>query len=281
MKLKPKIAKLEDVEEKFRGLYVEADGGFKLDIEVEGYESPEAVDRLKRTVASVRTELATAKAEAEKFKDIDPDKIEEQAAELEELRAKVATAADPKNQEAVDKLVATRVQNETRQLRRDLTKAQNELTKFQTENQTLRADKAKSTIEGEVRKAAATLKLLPSAIEDAIMHAERTMEVTADGKVVTKDNAGVTPGITAEEWLGEDMKSKRPHWFEGSIGGGGPGNKEQTSAGKDNPWTKAGWNVTQQMQLEATDKGKAERMAKAAGVELGATKPAEPAGAAK
>ena len=56
---------------------------------------------------------------------------------------------------------------------------------------------------------------------------------------------------------------------DGGDGGGGGGG----DLGKDNPWTKAGWNMTRQSKLYSSDKAEAERLMKVAGVELGATAP--------
>ena len=54
------------------------------------------------------------------------------------------------------------------------------------------------------------------------------------------------------------------------AGGGSGGSGDLTGA---NPWSKAGWNVTNQSKQYTADKVEAERLMKAAGVGLGATSP--------
>lgn len=46
-----------------------------------------------------------------------------------------------------------------------------------------------------------------------------------------------------------------------------------TKKTKLNPWSASGWDVTKQMEITAADVQLAARLAKAAGCELGATKP--------
>ena len=51
----------------------------------------------------------------------------------------------------------------------------------------------------------------------------------------------------------------------GGAGGGG--------VGKDNPWSKAGWNMTKQSTMYVADKAAAIAMMDVAGVKLGAIAP--------
>ena len=105
------------------------------------------------------------------------------------------------------------------------------------------------------------------------MLGERVFEVREDdGAVVTRDNVGVTPGIKATDWLAE-IQPTRAHWWAQSSGGGaGGGGGNGGSFGK-NPWSKDNWSLTEQGKV-ATEKGMetAERMAKAVGSTIGATK---------
>lgn len=52
---------------------------------------------------------------------------------------------------------------------------------------------------------------------------------------------------------------------------------EQQKASKNNPWSRDGWNLTRQMSVYKSDSKLAERLAKAAGSYIGATKPARAA----
>jgi hypothetical protein len=112
-----------------------------------------------------------------------------------------------------------------------------------------------------------------TAIDDAVILAERQLEVLDDGNVVTKDKVGVTPGLDPLAWL-QEMQSKRPHWWAPSQGGGAGGNR---GGGNDftgpNPFSNEHWNMTAQGKLVMTDPKKAEKMATAAGTSIGGMRP--------
>jgi hypothetical protein len=111
-------------------------------------------------------------------------------------------------------------------------------------------------------------------LEDALEVAGRMFEVDEDGKVVTKDEVGVTPGIDAVVWLTE-MQNKRPHWWGTTSGGGSRGNNGNngTTTG-NNPFTREHWNMTEQGKLVKTNRARAEQLARSAGTTIGGGMPA-------
>jgi hypothetical protein len=110
-------------------------------------------------------------------------------------------------------------------------------------------------------------------MDDAFMHAERLFEEDSEGNLVMKENVGFTPGTDVAFWLGE-MQSKKSHWWPASEGGGAGGNRGGKVDNSPNPWSHAGWNLTEQSKIYNSDRAKAERLATSAGVKvLGATKP--------
>lgn len=115
-----------------------------------------------------------------------------------------------------------------------------------------------SVIQNELRAAAKLEGIKESAIEDAVLHA----------RDFTMDDAGTArhkDGLEPRAWL-RSMKSSRPHWF-------GPAQK--TAESIPNPWTREHWNITAQGQVFAKfGEAKAAEMAKAAGVNVFATRPA-------
>lgn len=83
-KLKGFVEKLEDVEEGFRPLYVQTeDGKFKLDA-----EGVEDVKGLKSALEKEREAARIARAEAAKYKDVDPEKYREMLAAAEDQERK-------------------------------------------------------------------------------------------------------------------------------------------------------------------------------------------------
>ena len=98
------------------------------------------------------------------------------------------------------------------------------------------------------------------------------MEVQDDGNVITKENAGVTPGLDPVAWL-TDQQEKRPYLW-GVTQGGGAGGARNKIAIKDNPWTRENWNLTAQGRV-MRDQGmeKAKEMAAQAGSKVDAIAP--------
>lgn len=127
------------------------------------------------------------------------------------------------------------------------------------------------TIADDVRSATSKMKVVESAVEDITLLAERVFTIDEGGRVVTKDNVGVTPGISVDVWLTE-MQSKRPHWWGPSAGGGAPGNRGGVGGGA-NPWSKDSWNMTEQARIYTENPARAEQLAKSAGTKIGGMKP--------
>jgi len=84
--------------------------------------------------------------------------------------------------------------------------------------------------------------------------------VETDGKTPVFGQDGVTP-LTFDEWVTRQV-AEAPHLFESSAGGGAPGHGSG-GVGKysaKNPFAKATWNLTSQMQLQKTDPSLAARL---------------------
>lgn len=104
-------------------------------------------------------------------------------------------------------------------------------------------------------------------------------EVAQDGSVVTKLEAGngVSPNQKPEDYFAGLARDEQYRMFwPKSVGAGadaGAGGAGKAGVGKDNPWSKAGWNMTTQSRLYKENKTSAEEMMKLAGVALGAVTP--------
>ena len=83
------------------------------------------------------------------------------------------------------------------------------------ENKQLKALFISSAIKEQARQAG----VVDSAVYDAMLHAERVFELK-DGLVQARELIGKdNQPLTAGEWF-EQMRSKAPHWFPASTGGG-------------------------------------------------------------
>jgi hypothetical protein len=274
----------EDIPEGYRDLYTEKNGKWEL-TGVQGVKTQADVDRVQAALTKERTEHKTTKASLAQFEGIDPESVASMTLSLEEAQAQLAALNKDGNvdPEKIEPIVAARLKQATAPLERDkanlerqIEAKRKEVAEREAKIAELNTSIVNDRIEREVRDAAATAKITPSAVTDAVMRARSIFEQTDDGRTVTRDVAGVTPGLNPVEWL-KDMQEKAPHWWPNSVGGGsqgggGPGGRPY--AGANNPWSKEGWNITKQGAVVKTlGEAKAAEIAAQAGCKIGDTKP--------
>lgn len=261
--------KEDDVPDAHKELYTERDGKWVLTgVEGGGY------DNINRVTEALRKEKNDHKATKDKYSKLngkDIDQLLERDGEYEEL--KLRAEGKSLDEEKLEQMVSIRVKQKMAPLERENTELKSKLATSEGEVNTLRGEKTSNTIKSHIRKAASKLKVTDTALEDIEILGERLFEIDDTGRVVAKDNVGVTPGIDVEMWL-SDQREKRPHWFPGNVGGGAGGSRGQHGGGA-NPWSHDGWNLTEQGKILKEDRSKAERMAAMHGVDL--KKPVRPA----
>ena len=280
MVLKTTYDSKDDIPEAHLELFTERSGKWEL-TGVEGIKTVADIDRMAVGLTKEREAHKKTKEKLEAFGELDPLQAQKDTDAIVELKTKLeaaeAAAGDGKPDEAViDKLVEARVATVVKPLQRDLEKAN----KLNVENgDTITAFQLKDTnrsITDAVRKAAIESKMVPSAIEDALMLSERQFELTEDGSVLTRDNVGVTPGIDATVWVTE-MQEKRAHWWPTSQGGGAGGGSGNGGGMGDNPFSFKSWNMTKQGESVRSNPEQAARLAQSAGTTVGGPKPQPPA----
>lgn len=276
MALKAQIDSLEDVAEGLRTEYKEMTDPtskktvFVLDID--GTIDPlPGVKALKDESARRRIENTNLKGQMDKFKvlgDKDPAEILTLLDRIPELEA----AAEGKLDEAkINGIVEGRLKSKLGPLERERDQLRTQLGEKDKVIEGYTAKERARLIGGALSKAARELKAVDSALEDIELYGDRIFEVTEEGNVVTKDGVGVTPGLSAKDWL-TDMQSKRPHWWGPSTGGGAGGGRGGPAGGV-NPWKAETWNVTEQGNIVRTDRARADKLAAAAGTKVGGLKP--------
>jgi hypothetical protein len=286
-KLKAIYDKAEEIPEGLAEYYIEKDGKFLAN--VEGIKTQADVDKLVEAAKKERELHKATKDKLAKFGDIDPDTLPATLSELEETKAQLEAITkdgkidDTKLEPIVEarvKRVLGPVERQRDQLQRDLDLSKKSYAEKEAEVAALNGSIKRSRIENTLRDAAAAAKVVSYAIDDAVMNGLNIFDVAEDGRILTKDNAtfagsSVTPGIEAKEWL-KDAIEKKPHWWPASVGGGSGGGKGGAGGRSDNPWLKENWNMTMQGRyVNQHGVEKATEAARAAGVTLGATKPAE------
>jgi hypothetical protein len=220
MALALSVAKLDDVAEAVRGLYVEKDGKFQLD--VDGIEDTSGLkSALQAERKAVKDAKDAAKALEEKFAGLDPAKVREMMAKLDQDGEAALIAAGK-----IDEVIAKRSEKLRAELQRQVDEAQGAVkaanertTKY---SQRVLDDRIKDAVIGKVHV---------SAIKNGdVMRAAReifslddegnAIQLGADGKpVLGKD--GKTP-FSPAEWI-ESMAEQAPHWFPAGGSGGGSG----------------------------------------------------------
>jgi hypothetical protein len=272
MTLKDTLDNLDDLPESVnpRELYVERDGKFALNI-------PGVVPRseLQRVLSSLEKERNDHKQVRERlgaWGELKPDEVLSELDRIDEYR-KAAEGKLDDNQ--IEELVQRRLQRQVGPVQRELEKIAKERDTLRGELESMQKDAQRRTVHDEIRKAAKGAQIRESAIDDALVLGERVFEITEDGRTVTRDGVGVTPGLSPGEWFNE-IQQARPHWWPEDRGAEARGSRAGLPAGfeGENPFSADGWNITAQHRfVRQYGMEKATALAKKAGTTVGGPKP--------
>ena len=252
MALKNKYTNAGEVPAELKPFYVERDGVWLLDSELN--------DELRQTNATVMKERD---ALLKRFDGIDPDSVRQ----LADDKRKLEEAAQLKAGE-FDKVMEAR-----------LKAARAEWDKVHApvlaERDALTGRLTAIQIDQAVVNEATKRGLRPTALPDITARARTNFKLVngvpqafeADGTTARMGKDGATP-MTLAEWV-DGLVSDAPHLFEANAGGGGPGGRPSGGAGASarasrNPYRKETFNLTEQMQLQKTDPALAARLKAAA-----------------
>ena len=268
MKLKAVVKDLSEVDEKYHDLYIERNGEYQLD-RIEGMATEADVQRVQKALDSERKDRREIEEKYRPFKNMDPQEVQEKLDKFDEYK-ELADNNGGDVEERAQKLADARIKSALGPVERERDELKTQVQQKDEVLEGFTKKDRKRTIHDEVRSAASELNVLPSALDDALMLAEHQFDISEDNKVITKEDAGVTPGIDPKTWLSE-MQEKRPHWWPVSEGGGAGGGSGGNAT--DNPWSKKNWNMTEQSKKYKENPQQAERMAKSAGTTIGGPKP--------
>jgi hypothetical protein len=272
--LKDVHEKLEEIAEPFRELYTEKNGKWEL-TGIAGVKTSADIARVQESLTKERNDHKATKAALSAWGELKPDEVTAKLDRMGELELAAKGKIDEaKIEEIVQKRVEGTLRSKLTPVERENGKLKELLANTEKEVGSLKGEKRTRTIHDAVRRALTGAKARPEAEEDALLLAERVFDVSEEGKPVTRDGVGVTPGLDPAAWLAE-IQPRRQHWWPPSVGGGGRGSGPSGGGfGTGNPWTADGWNVTEQGKfLREHGKEKAEAAAKAAGTKLGAGRP--------
>ena len=268
MKLKFAVENLADVPEQFQSLYEQ--NGDKYEFAgVEGLYKQDDINRLQEALRKERNDHKAAK---DKYSALNGRDVNEILAELDRIEEYKQAAGGKIDETKLTEMVEARIKGRVAPIEREKAQLTEKLAELTGQiEQFKRAEvqrKISDTVTEALRKSAG---LQPTAYDDALMLAERVFEIDELGRVVTRDGVGVTPGIDPTVWLSE-VKSKRPHWWGPTVGGGAAGS-HTGGVSSDNPWSAKSWNMTKQAEIMRSDMERAKQMARSAGSFVGATSP--------
>jgi hypothetical protein len=282
MRLKTIYDTEAEIPEGYADLYTERNGKWEL-TGIEGVKTQADVDRVQSALTKERSDHKVAKEALKAFEGFDPEEITAQATKLEEVSAQLeAINKDGRIDETkLEPIIAARLKQATAPLEREKLSLQRQLddqkknvAEKDGEVLVLKTSITTGNIERQIRDAAAEAKLVPSAVVDAVLHGRSVFEQTEDGRTITRDVPGVTPGLSPKEWF-RDMQEKAPHWWPATVGGGSRGGSGGSLGRANNPWSKEAWNVTKQgAYVREHGEEKAGQLAAAVNSKVGATKPA-------
>lgn len=266
----------DDIPEQYRDLFTQKGESWEL-TGVRGMKTAADVERLTTSLKKEREEHKATKAAAGAWAELgDLEDVQAKLDRLPELEAAAdGKLDDDKIAEIANKRAEALVRGKLSPLERELAKAKKEREELAGVVDEYRGKETRRTIHDRMRAALKAAKTIPEAEEDALLLAERVLEVTEDGDVLTREGVnGIPAGLDPAALLGE-LQEKRPHWWPASQGGGARGSGGGGGTGGKNPWTAEGWNMTEQGRV-VREKGMehAQRLASAAGTKVGGTKPA-------
>lgn len=256
-----------DIPTEYLPLFSEQGGKWVL-TGISGIKTDSDIQRLQESLRKERDDHKATKSRLAAFSDLDPEEV---VAKLDRIAELEAAAGGKIDEAKLNEMVEARIRTRTAPLERKIATLEQDLQAKDAANKELTLKEKTRLIHDHIRKAATAAKIRDTAIEDAIVLGERVFDVDENGSVVTRDNVGVTPGLSADVWLTE-QQTTRPHWWPESNGVGAKGGNGL--GGGANPFSHENWNLTAQGQMLRTDPKKAEQMAKSAGTTVGGMRPA-------
>ncbi len=269
MALKDTYDSLDDIDEPFRELYSERDGKFEL-TGITGIKTTADVTRVQASLTKERSDHKATKVKLGLWGELDHADVMTKLDSISELEA----AANGKlDQAQIDEIVERRMKTKMAPHDRELSLARETIETQGGEITGFKSANSNRKITDALRKVLTKAQVLPGAMEDAMLYVGVFEIREDDGAVVTRENAGVTPGLDPGSWYAEIQDSKR-HWLGESKGGGSRGSRGGGGVGGANPFADETWNFTKQsLYVKEHGMEKAELRAKAAGTTVGGPRP--------
>lgn len=270
--LKTALQTLDDVDATLHDFYTEKEGKFILNLE--GVDDHPNVVALKNALDRQKGERKKALEELNKLKDrvakipedFDPEKYQQMLVQIEEIDADPAKKGqgDKEKQEAVAarKMLEQKMANLEKVHKDLLEKKETELKRKDLFIGQLLIDEGltKALVEAGVGKE--FLKATKAMLKDSCKVVE---EEGAYKAVVDSDTGELDINRFVQDWVASDEGKPFIPPAKGSDAGNSGRPAQKGVSIDQNPWHKDFWNLTKQGEIMRADRGRAEKLAKAAG----------------
>jgi hypothetical protein len=272
-KIKGFVQDLEDVSEVLRPFYKQLEDG-SYELEVEGKVSGAKLAEFRNTNTDLMrkvTEKDTKLAAYEAILD-DPAKL---ADEYKSLKGVAKRVADNElvEKKGLEEAVLQRTSEMRATFEGQVKALQDRLGSVETERDAAAQRYTRSVIDRAISDAALAGGVQPHALPDVLNRSrDAGWALNEQGKLIQTVNGvmsfgadGASP-LTPKEWVNGALKDTAPHFFAtphglNAVGGTGGG-------GSKNPFTKDGWNMTEQGRIAKENPVLAKTLAANAGYKL-------------
>ena len=241
--LESELANLDGIDEKYKALYEEEDGKFKLTIKTPDLEAKARVDEFRKNNIDFKKEIDSLKEQLNKVKDIDPEKYEEMKKQLNKAEEKKAL-----DEGDTEKVIEARVANMKEQYESQISELTKALEESKGKYEKAQNELNSATINESVMELVdSEFKIRKGALPDLLSRVREVWRLE-EGKLVAYNGAGEnaikTYGkdgkelLTMKEYL-EGLQKSAAHLFENNEGGGATGNREP---GAGNTGNTLDWN---------------------------------------
>lgn len=232
MALKPVVAKIEDVDEKYRPLYKPGTGGFVLDFE--GADDLGRLGEFRNNNIELRKQQEALAAQLKSFEGIDPEAVKSLREQQDKAKAEEEKELIRKGK--FDELVARRTAAARADLDSQIKATRTTLEEREKTITALQGRLSVLVVDSDVAKAIEAVGLKPraGALDDIHRRARDVWKVDDSGNMVAVDpsKGGKSPlysaekagePITMKEYVAKVLAVQAAHLFEGSSGGGAAG----------------------------------------------------------
>lgn len=215
---------INQVDEPLRGAYIEADGKFQLDPDRYAEYKAAGLKKKNSELIGKEKQLKSELARFEKFKEIDPDDLDE----FFESRNNPPAGDSGKGKDA------GAVDAETRKLLKQIEKLEKKYSEdganWQAERERMDAELKHYKLTVPLKEIALKAGVLPDDVDLALMETAKRFRLDDSGKILVVDEDGDPTTDTPERFFKEIYREQRPKFYA-ATGAGGSGAKPGAHSG--------------------------------------------------